>query len=54
MKFISEIKRVIARKTVSLDVEYEVTFRTEDPSVLVLGSYPADELVIVEVKKEGE
>jgi hypothetical protein len=54
MKFTAEIKKVSAKKLVSLDMEYEVVIRTQDPQVLELGKWPADEMVHMEVKREHE
>lgn len=54
MKFIAQIKKVTARKTVSNDKEIEIVLITEDTQPIALGVIPADELVMVEVKGEHE
>lgn len=50
MKFKAEIKQVKSQKSASLDIVYSVQLVTEDPSVLALGTLPADEVVDVEVE----
>ena len=49
MKFEAEIKKVTAKKLVSLDMEYEVVLRTGNPDVLSLGAMDPESLVSVEV-----
>jgi hypothetical protein len=54
MIFLAQIKKVVARKTVSNDREIEVTLITEQTEPLALGAYPTDELVKVEIRGEKE
>jgi hypothetical protein len=49
MKFDCEIKKVTAKKLVSLDMEYEIVLRTPDPEVLSLGALSPETLLTVEV-----
>lgn len=53
IKFKAEIKKVQAKKTVSLDKEVELVLITDDITVLELGKVPTDKLVIVEVQEEN-
>lgn len=49
MRFDAEIKKVTAKKLVSLDIEYEVVLRTNNPEVLSLGAINPESLVTVEI-----
>lgn len=53
MTFTAEIRKVQARKTASLDVEYEVILRSQDVQLLSLGALSADQTVLVTVKPVG-
>lgn len=53
LKFTAEVKQVSSKKTASLDLIYRVVLETEDPSILSLGTLPADQLVNVEVSVDG-
>lgn len=50
-QFIGEIKKVEARKTVSLDMVYKIVIETPDASILSLGALPPDITVKVEIKE---
>jgi anti-sigma-K factor RskA len=52
MKFLAQIKKIVVRKTVSLDKEVEVVLITEDTNPLALGVIPSDENVLVTIEKE--
>ena len=49
MKFEAELKKVTAKKLVSLDMEYEIVLRTQNPEVLSLGAVDPETLFRVEV-----
>ena len=49
MKFEAELKKVTAKKLVSLDMEYEIVIRTQNPEVLSLGALDPETLLTVEV-----
>jgi hypothetical protein len=53
MRFDAEIKKVTAKKLVSLDIEYEVVLRTSNPEILSLGAVNPESLVTVEVTVNG-
>lgn len=50
--FIAEIKKCQSRKTPSLDIEYSVTFTSDDPHVMLLAHVDADKTVKVVVEED--
>lgn len=52
MELLAEIIEVKSRKTASLDIEYTIRLRTNDPNALTLGAISPDELVKVKVSPE--
>lgn len=53
MQFTAEIVEVKSKKTASLDLEYSVKLRTNDPAVLSLGAISPDTTVKIEVTPEN-
>lgn len=49
MEFVAEIIRTSQRKLASLDNQYEIVFRTDNPLILDLGKLPSDTIVDVKV-----
>lgn len=49
MNFQAELKKVTAKKLVSLDIEYEIVLRTNNPEVLSLGAMSPETLLNVEI-----
>lgn len=52
MQFQAELKKVTAKKLVSMDIEYEVVIRTSNPKVLSLGTLSPETMLTMEVKSE--
>lgn len=52
MNFQAELKKVEAKKTASLDIEYKITMVTNNPEVLSLGAMSAETLLNVEINAE--
>lgn len=52
-EFMAEVIEVKSKKLVSLDVEYRVILRGDNPAILELGRLPADTMlkVIIEIDK---
>ena len=50
MDFEAEIIEVKSKKTASLDIEYRVVLRTNNPTVLSLGAIDPSTLVEVKIK----
>lgn len=53
MNFQAEIKKVTAKKTASLDMNYQVVLETNNPDVLSLGALSPETLINVEVTPNG-
>jgi hypothetical protein len=49
VEFVSIVREVRAKSLVSLDKSYRIMLETEDPNVVELGRWPADETVSVKI-----
>jgi hypothetical protein len=52
MEFKAEIIRTSQRKLASMDNQYEIVLRTDNPMILDLGKLPSDTLVKVGIEIE--
>jgi len=54
MNFKAEIIRTSQRKLASMDNQYEIVLRTDNPMILDLGKLPSDKVVAVTVELDTD